>query len=139
MSDILLGDLDKELESRGHALRRYAAECDICVRTRRSVERGMASITRFLTVRLKLRGNAARSAVDRPWNRKFPVYFMTHHMRPWLKVAPSVVKRMKDALREEFRLGRRGTLAQVHDSHPCAKALWLAALLQAGGGAGRFR
>ncbi|MFO7962732.1 MAG: group II intron reverse transcriptase/maturase [Desulfobacterales bacterium] len=110
LTNILLDDLDKELERRGHAFCRYADDCNIYVRSRRSGERVMASITRFLTVRLKLRVNAAKSAVDRPWNRKFLGYSMTVHMRPRLKVAPSVVKRMKEALREEFRRGRGRSL-----------------------------
>ena len=106
LSNILLDDLDKELERRGHAFCRYADDCNIYVHTRRSGERVMASITRFLTERLKLRVNEAKSAVDRPWNRKFLGYSMTFHKRPRLKVAPSVIKRMKQALRQEFRRGR---------------------------------
>ena len=110
LSNILLDDLDKELERRGHAFCRYADDCNIYVRSRRSGERVMASISRFLTVRLKLRVNVAKSAVDRPWNRKFLGYCMTFHNRPRLKVAPSVVKRMKEALSEEFRRGRGRSL-----------------------------
>lgn len=106
LSNILLDDLDKELERRGHAFCRYADDCNIYVRTRRSGERVMASITRFLTERLKLRVNAAKSAVDRPWNRKFLGYTMTSHKQPRLKVAPSAVKRLKQGLRQESRPGR---------------------------------
>ena len=106
LSNILLDDLDKELERRGHAFCRYADDCNIYVHTRRSGERVLASVTRFLTERLKLRVNEAKSAVDRPWNRKFLGYSMTFHKRPRLKVAPSVIKRMKQALRQEFRWGR---------------------------------
>jgi RNA-directed DNA polymerase len=53
LSNILLDDLDKELEQRGHAFCRYADDCNIYVRTRRAGERVMASITRFLTERLQ--------------------------------------------------------------------------------------
>jgi RNA-directed DNA polymerase len=66
LSNILLDDLDKELERRGHAFCRYADDCNIYVRTRQAGERVMASLTRFLADRLKLRINAAKSAVDRP-------------------------------------------------------------------------
>jgi retron-type reverse transcriptase len=66
LSNILLDDLDKKLERRGHAFCRYADDCNIYVRTRRAGERVMASITRFLTERLRLKVNAAKSAVDRP-------------------------------------------------------------------------
>ncbi len=65
LSNILLDDLDKELERRGHAFCRYADDCNIHVRTRRSDERVMASVSRFLTERLKLRVNEAKSAVVR--------------------------------------------------------------------------
>lgn len=113
LSNILLDDLDKELERRGHAFCRYADDCNIYVRTRRTGERVMASVSRFLTERLKLRVNEAKSAVDRPWSRKFLGYSMTWHKRPRLKVSPSSVKRLKDALREHFRKGRGRKLQDV--------------------------
>jgi RNA-directed DNA polymerase len=116
LSNILLDDLDKELEQRGHAFCRYADDCNIYVRTRRSGERVMASISRFLTERLKLRVNEAKSAVDRPWNRKFLGYSMTNNKAPRLKVAPAVVKRLKDALRQEFRKGRGRSVQSVIDT-----------------------
>jgi RNA-directed DNA polymerase len=71
LSNILLDDLDKELERRGHAFCRYADDCNIYVRTRQAGERVMASITRFLDEGLRLAVNSAKSAVDRPWNRGF--------------------------------------------------------------------
>ena len=86
LSNILLDDLDKELERRGHAFCRYADDCNIYVRTHRSGERVMASVSRYLQTRLKLQVNAAKSAVDRPWNRKFLGYSMTFHKQPRLKV-----------------------------------------------------
>ncbi len=113
LSNILLDDLDKELERRGHAFCRYAEDCNIHVRTRRSGERVMASVSRFLTERLKLRVNEAKSAVGRPWERTFLGYSMTFHMKPLLKVALSSVKRLKAALREEFRKGRGRALRTV--------------------------
>ena len=113
LSNILLDDLDKELERRGHAFCRYADDCNIHVRTRRSDERVMASVSRFLTERLKLRVNEAKSAVGRPWERTFLGYSMTFHMKPRLKVALSSVQRMKNALREEFRKGRGRALRTV--------------------------
>jgi len=116
LSNILLDDLDKELERRGHAFCRYADDCNIYVQTKRSGERAMASITRFLTERLKLRVNADKSAVDRPWKRKFLGYSMTWHTQPRLKVAPSVVKRLKQAVREEFRRGRGRSLKKTIDT-----------------------
>ena len=90
LSNILLDDLDKELERRGHAFCRYADDCNIYVRSRRAGERVMASITRFLAERLKLTVNQAKSAVDRPWNRSFLGYTVTNHKQPRLRVAAAV-------------------------------------------------
>lgn len=106
LSNILLDDLDKELERRGHTFCRYADDCNIYVTSRRAGERGMASVTRFLTERLRLTVNAAKSAVDRPWNRSFLGYSMTSHMKPRLKVAAKSVVRFRDKLRTTFRQGR---------------------------------
>jgi RNA-directed DNA polymerase len=106
LSNVLLDDLDKELEQRGHAFCRYADDCNIYVRSKRAGERVMASISRFLESRLKLKLNQAKSAVDRPWNRKFLGYSMTWHEKPKLKVAAESVERMKGKLRVLFRMGR---------------------------------
>ncbi len=113
LSNILLDDLDKELERRGHAFCRYADDCNIYVRSRRAGERVLASLTGFLEQRLKLKVNDAKSAVDRPWNRTFLGYSMTAHMRPRLKVAASSVARFKGNLRALFRRGRGRSLARV--------------------------
>lgn len=115
LSNILLDDLDKELEHRGHAFCRYADDCNIYVHTRRSGERVMASISRYLRIRLRLQVNAAKSAVDRPWNRKFLGYSMTFHKQPRLKVAPAVVARLKDSVRAECRKGRGRSLQSLID------------------------
>lgn len=106
LSNILLDDLDRELERRGHAFCRYADDCNIYVQSKRAGERVMASVSRFLERRLKLKVNPAKSAVDRPWNRKFLGYSMTWHETPRLKVAAESVERMKGKLRQLFRMGR---------------------------------
>ena len=106
LSNILLDELDKELEKRGHAFCRYADDCNVYVRSRQAGERVLASLTRFLHERLKLRVNPDKSAVDRPWNRKFLGYSMTTHHEPRLKVAPKSVERFKAKLRTFFRRGR---------------------------------
>ena len=64
LSNILLDDLDKELERRGHAFCRYADDCNIYVASKRAGERVMASVTRLLSNRLRLTVNSAKSAVD---------------------------------------------------------------------------
>lgn len=106
LSNILLDDLDRELERRGHVFCRYADDCNIYVASRRAGERVLASVTRFVTERLKLTVNAEKSAVDRPWNRKFLGYSMTFHKAPRLKVAPESLQRFKGKIRLLCRQGR---------------------------------
>ena len=112
LSNILLDDLDKELERRGHAFCRYADDCNIYLRSRRAGDRVLASLTSFLGVRLKLKVNRTKSAVDRPWRRKFLGYSMTVHMQVRLKVAPASVQRLKSKLRAAFRRGRGRNLGR---------------------------
>ncbi|MBV8842549.1 MAG: group II intron reverse transcriptase/maturase, partial [Bryobacterales bacterium] len=71
LSNIVLDELDRELERRGLRFARYADDSNIHVRSRRAGERVMASITRFLTRRLKPKVNQHKSAMARPWERKF--------------------------------------------------------------------
>ncbi len=125
LSNILLDDLDKELERRGHAFCRYADDCNIYVRTRRAGERVMASITRFLAERLRLKVNAAKSAVDRPWVRTFLGYTVTAHKQPRLRVAAKSVDRLRNKLRTVLRQGRGRTLAHtVEDLGPILRG-WM--------------
>lgn len=106
LSNILLDDLDKELERRGLWFCRYADDCNIHVRSRRAGQRVLASITGFLQRRLKLKVNVEKSAVARPWERKFLGYSMTLHFEPRLRVARQSVKRIREKLKETFRRGR---------------------------------
>jgi len=113
LSNILLDDLDKELERRGHRFCRYADDCNVYVKSKAAGDRVMESIARFLGKRLRLMMNRDKSAVDRPWNRKFLGYTMTPHRRPKLKVATGSVKRVKAHIREIVRKGRGRSLAKV--------------------------
>jgi RNA-directed DNA polymerase len=113
LSNILLDELDKELERRGHSFCRYADDCNIYVRTKRSAERVMTSITIFLEKRLKLTVNQEKSAVARPWKRQFLGYGMTHHRTPKLKVGEKAIERIKSRLREISRKGRGRKLKRV--------------------------
>lgn len=106
LSNILLDDLDKELERRGHAFCRYADDCNIYVASKRAGERVLASITRFLSKRLKLTVNGAKSAVDRPWVRSFLGFSMTAHKVPRLRVAPKSVARFTTKVKGLLRPGR---------------------------------
>ena len=99
LSNILLDDLDKELEKRGHSFCRYADDCNIYVRSRKAGEQVLKSISRFLEKRLKLQVNEQKSAVARPWERKFLGYSVTRHKAPRLKIASSSVARLKDKIR----------------------------------------
>ncbi len=126
LSNILLDEFDKELEKRGHAFCRYADDCNIYVHSRRSAERVMASLTRFLEQRLKLKVNRAKSAVDRPWQRTFLGYSMSFHKKPRLKVADSSVKRLKANLRQVFRRGRGHSLKKVIEESAPKLRGWIA-------------
>jgi RNA-directed DNA polymerase len=79
LSNILLDELDKELERRGHKFCRYADDCNVYVRSRSAGERVLKSITIFLERRLRLKVNAEKSAVARPWERRFLGYSFTFH------------------------------------------------------------
>ena len=106
LSNILLDELDKELESRGHKFCRYADDANIYVATRISGERVMSSTSRYLSERLKLTVNQNKSAVDRPWKRTFLSYSMTRHRKPRLTVAKKAVERFKANLKTVFRQGK---------------------------------
>jgi RNA-directed DNA polymerase len=125
LSNILLDDLDKELERRGHAFCRYADDCNIYVASQRAGERVMASITRFLSERLKLTVNVAKSAVDRPWKRTFLGFTMTAHKEPRLRVAPKSVVRFKGKLKTTLRQGRGRNIGRtVKDLAPILRG-WI--------------
>ena len=107
LSNILLTDLDRELERRGHAFCRYADDCNIYVRSKTAGERVLASLTRFLVEKLKLKVNAAKSAVASPWMRKFLGYSLTWHKVPRRRIAPASLQRLGKRIREVLR-GARG-------------------------------
>lgn len=113
LSNILLDELDQELERRGHRFVRYADDCNIYVQSKRSGERVLTSVERFLWKRLRLKVNREKSAVDRPWKRKFLGYTFTPHYQPKLKIAPQAIQRFKQRLRELLRSGRGRSLRQV--------------------------
>jgi group II intron reverse transcriptase/maturase len=120
LSNILLDELDKELEKRGHAFCRYADDCNIYVATKASGERVMASITRFLSERLKLTVNQAKSAVGRPWNRTFLGYTMSWHpTKARLKVGDKAVARIKASLRKICKYGRGWSMSRtIKEANP---------------------
>lgn len=106
LSNILLDDLDKELEKRGHLFCRYADDCNVYVKSRRSGERVLASLREFLESKLRLKVNETKSAVRRPWECKFLGYSMTKYRKPRLRVAEQSMGRFKNKIRVLFRKGR---------------------------------
>ena len=113
LSNLLLNDLDRELERRGHSFCRYADDCNVYVRSRAAAEHAMTEITRFLEQELRLKVNRAKSACARPWERKFLGYSLTWHVNAKLKIAPESVKRLYEKVRERLRSGRGQSLAAM--------------------------
>jgi len=106
LSNILLDDLDKELERRGSSFCRYADDCNIYVHSQRAGERVKASVTKYLLEALKLKVNEKKSAVARPWKRKFLGYTVTMDKAARLRSSEQSIKRFKDKLKDIFRGGR---------------------------------
>jgi RNA-directed DNA polymerase len=100
LSNIVLDEFDRELERRGLRFARYADDCNVYVRSRRAGERVMASITRFITTKLTLKVNQQKSAVARPWERKFLGFTFTWNREPKRRIAPKAVLRFKERVRE---------------------------------------
>src|SRR2546430_6700714 len=113
LSNIVLDELDRELERRKHRFVRYADDCNIYVRSRQAGQRGMTSVTRFLSRRLKLKVNEAKSAVARPEERKFLGFSFSTHAEPKRRIAPKALLRCKQKIRELTRRTRGISLEQM--------------------------
>ena len=100
LSNIVLDEFDRELERRGLRFARYADDSNIYVRSRRAGERVMKSLTRFITKKLRLKVNEQKSAVARPWARKFLGFSFTNAGIPKRRIAPKAVDRFKERVRE---------------------------------------
>ncbi|WP_297989387.1 group II intron reverse transcriptase/maturase [uncultured Anoxybacillus sp.] len=100
LSNIILDELDKELEKRGHRFVRYADDCNIYVKSKRAGERTMASVQQFIERKLRLKVNMKKSAVARPWKRKFLGFSFTDAKEPNVRIAKESLKRMKKKVRE---------------------------------------
>jgi RNA-directed DNA polymerase len=103
LSNLVLDELDRELERRGHRHVRYADDCNIYVRSERAGLRVMTSITRFITQRLKLKVNEAKSAVARPQEGKLLGFSFTSDPEIRRAIAPNALTRFKDKIREITR------------------------------------
>ena len=95
-SNIVLDELDKELEERGHKFVRYADDCNIYVKTQKAGNRVMSSVTSFIEGKLKLKVNLNKSAVDRPWKRKFLGFSFSNGKEAKVRIVKKSVKRMKN-------------------------------------------
>src|SRR6202011_5770269 len=113
LSNLLLDELDRELEKRGHCFVRYADDTNVYVRSEAAGQRGMASLEVFLEKKLRLKVNRTKSAVDRPWRRKLLGYSLTAHREAKLKVSDSSLQRLKMKIREATRSGRGRSLART--------------------------
>ena len=112
LSNLVLDDLDKELSRRGHRFCRYADDCNIYVRSRRAGERVMASVTRFLTEKLKLKVNEAKSAVALPEERKF-LGFTIAKDGAERRIAPKALSKFKVKIRDMTGRNRGRSLEQI--------------------------
>jgi RNA-directed DNA polymerase len=106
LSNIVLDELDRELQQRGHRFVRYADDCNIYVRSQRAGERVMRSVSEFITKRLKLKVNEQKSAVSKPSKRKFLGFSFTWHREPKRRIAPKAITRFKQRVRELTRRTR---------------------------------
>jgi RNA-directed DNA polymerase len=126
LSNIVLDDLDKELQRRGHAFCRYADDCNVYVRSKRAGQRVLESITEFVEKKLKLKVNRDKSAVARPHQRKFLGYSFTWHKQPRIRVPKETVKRLRTHLKTIFRMGRGRNLQRfiAEDLNPICRG-WI--------------
>ncbi len=113
LSNIVLDELDKELEKRGHRFARYADDCNIYVRSQRAGQRVMKSITAFIAGKLKLRVNQNKSAVDKTVKRKFLGYSFTNEKIPRIRVSSQSLKRFKERVREITNRNRGVSLERL--------------------------
>src|SRR6516225_8949636 len=112
LSNLVLDELDKELTRRGHRFCRYADDCNIYVRSRRAGERVMASVSRFLTKKLRLKVNEAKSAVARPEERKF-LGFSISNDGSERRIAPKALDKFKMQVRDMTHRTRGISLPQL--------------------------
>jgi len=112
LSNIMLDELDKELERRGHYFCRYADDCNIYVGSQRSGERVLESITKFIEKKLRLKVNEKKSAVDKSSRRMFLGYSFTFHKEPRLRVPKESIQRFRMKCKQLFRQGRGRNLGK---------------------------
>jgi RNA-directed DNA polymerase len=113
LSNLVLDELDRELERRGHRFVRYADDSNIYVGSERAGQRVLERVTHFITHRLKLKVNQAKSAVARPGQRKLLGFSFTSEREPRRRIAPKAIARFKERIREQTRRTRSISLRQM--------------------------
>jgi RNA-directed DNA polymerase len=113
LSNVVLDELDRELERRGHRFIRYADDCNIYVRSERAGQRVMENISNFITRTLKLKVNPTKSKVDRPWRCKFLGFRITVGKQTKRSIAPSSLSRFKERVRKLTCYRRGVTIEQM--------------------------
>ena len=113
LSNLVLDELDRELERRGHRLVRYADDSNIYVRSERAGQRVMESVKRFISEKLKLKVNESKSAVAKPQERKFLGFSFTGGKELKRKIAPKAIDRFKERIREITHKSRGQSMKQV--------------------------
>ena len=113
LSNLVLDELDRELERRGHHFVRYADDCNIYVRSQRAGQRLMRGLIRLLEGKLKLKVNREKSAVARPWERKFLGFSFTNGTMPKRRIAPKAVLRFQARIRVLTRRTRGISLEKM--------------------------
>ena len=113
LSNLVLDELDKELEERGHRFVRYADDCNIYVKSERAGQRVMKSASDFITRQLKLRVNASKSAVARPKERTFLGFSFRGDWTAKRRIAPKALQRFKERVKELTRRAKGQSLTQV--------------------------
>jgi RNA-directed DNA polymerase len=111
LSNVLLDELDRELERRGHRFVRYADDCNIYVKSERAGQRVMENVKKFLVRKLKV--NESKSAVARPKDRKFLGFSFTWEEEAWRRIAPQAIDRYKERIRELTRRTRGISIEQM--------------------------
>jgi RNA-directed DNA polymerase len=125
LSNLVLDELDQELKQRGHRFARYADDCNIYVRSQHAGQRVMESVSKFISHRLKLKVNEQKSAVARPWGRKFLGFSFTAEREPRRRIAPKAMVRFKERIRELTRRTRGISLVQMVEDTSVYLRGWL--------------
>ena len=113
LSNLVLDELDRELERRGHRFVRYADDSNIYVRSERAGQRVMESVQRFITEKLKLKVNDSKSAVAKPQKRMFLGFSFTDGKELKRKIAPKAIDRFKERIREITAKSRGRSMEKV--------------------------